>query len=607
MDSLHLVRSIFVIAFVGFASAQKQLVYFGPKAFQLSDDATFGCAFVNELESGYVGTLSIANEKGTFNRLAKIENNNSFIYENAPEFIKDRLTLNVDELAEGKLSATVQSIQIGDDREWRCNLDFDRKGIEETFKVRVYSIPDVYVVEKNMRFALNKKENGTVVELEETLIFQCQFDGGYPMPLSIEAVSEKTGEVYSIPSDQWNTTTNGDGTLNITADLFFTPELKHHSDSFICKVVLAEDLDTEVSDPSNTILIDHDTTDVDFTISPNPANDGDEVTMMCNMDGYPTQSMVIVKADGSVMAETRKAKYQQLKYSTKVSKSDMGMYSCLGNKVTSEAKQLIVNWSDPKVTINAIDQTSGESTPYSKMVYNVAAGKKFSISCSQNGHPEPVVSLIFNGKLIDGGRFEAKEAQVKHSGEYRCESSIPSATRYVDVVVEIDCNPVLKTNVAQTDEGISLRVSCVASGNPACSMKLSAEEGFDAVPDVKVDTNEISHFYGGLKPLKKSPTFYCSATNVIRGVPTTKILNATEDSQVLIPQPIAASGMSPGIVVVIILLVTFAVIGIPYGYYRCCKKAPADGSHTKGAQLDSVEVEKLDAVEQVENEDHNNI
>merc|ERR1712183_15059 len=73
-------------------------------------------------------------------------------------------------------------------------------------------------------------------------------------------------------------------------------------------------------------------------------------------------------------------------------------------------------------------------------------------------------------------------------------------------------------------------------------------------------------------------------------------MNKTEGSEEILLQT-AAAGISPGLVVVIILLATLVVIGVPYAYYKCCRKSPED-SHTKGNQLDSVEVEKLEATEQ---------
>jgi len=196
--------------------------------------------------------------------------------------------------------------------------------------------------------------------------------------------------------------------------------------------------------------------------------------------------------------------------------------------------------------------------------------------------------VVTNGQVDDSGRYECKT---------RNNNVLQSA---YDVQFRSTCEIKINSMLTQSSEGHMLvTVKCqTPQANPACSFEIKSKDGLVSNNNDMRETNSLSRqFVVDANGVTDLPTFTCYAENELGQNKS----SVAAPSDVLTAPP-KEGGMSPGIVVVIILAVTFVLVGLPYAYYKFCKK-PANQGHIKGSQLDSVEVEKLEAGDHDENLD----
>jgi len=229
-------------------------------------------------------------------------------------------------------------------------------------------------------------------------------------------------------------------------------------------------------------------------------------------------------------------------------------------------------------------------------------GDSLTITCDHEANPQQTVYMKRpNGKWKKTKKIVIEAGQVSDSGEYKCKTDRDLVAQVKkDIQFQNECKPIMSTQLTQASEGhLLITVKCsTVEANPTCNLDIESND-----KSLKSNINENTPNYLSkqyivdAEGLSTVPSFTCTATNVV-GTSKSEV-KASKD--VLIDPP-SKGGMSPGIVVVIILAVTFVLVGLPYAYYKFCKK-PANERHIKGSQLDSVEVEKLEAGEHDENMD----
>jgi len=605
--------SLLIIA-TGASANLDSVAYYGATAYPIGDNATFGCVFQPDPNTTYDATFQIG---GNYQSVGKVKDSGeeSFVYDSAPEFIKDRFVLHPDKLAEGRFMATITDVQAGDDNKYACYIEAGQSSTNYPFKLKVYQIPDVYVYDVKTLFmdepeiveepvtAPNVTESNSTTPLPEEFeepdntIATCTAFGVYPLPKSMTFVS--SGETIPVETIA---TENEDGTFDVTGKLEFIPEIGHHRKTYRCVVEmglegLSED-ETTISSFNSTseILFEHKTTRVMFTITHNPAIENEQVVFFCEYNGWPMKGASIINTDSNIPLDiSGDQPTPGVLQITRTAKRGMNRnhYKCtVGDQY--DVEKLIVHWHKSYVNMRKGGKTLNKDT------IKVTAGSKLDLSCDQEGSPTPIIKWKGPKDTRPGqkpeNKFVINEASIHDSGIYTCEGR-GGAKKTVKLIVESPCKISLNTHVTtNSDTNTLLNVECITpDANPPCEIQLeTAGELADVEHRVTTTTNSLIWVYEDLA-LTSSPSFTCSARNALGKVE----MNKTEGSEEILLQT-AAAGISPGLVVVIILLATLVVIGVPYAYYKCCRKSPED-SHTKGNQLDSVEVEKLEATEQKQN------
>lgn len=568
-----------LISIFSCTSAQSNLEYYGDSfAHSIGYSARFGCILRGEKGEGYIGDLSIK-VNGTYAKVAKFEAGNLYVYESAPMFLQNRVLIDKEAFVDGSLLITLSQVQVGDDTDWKCSLEFNKKIFTHEFSLRIYKRPKI-----------SMEIFRPVYPGEETVVGECIVSEIYPMPKKLWIF-----ENNYVPNEDWNTTENNDKTFNIKYELRMTPSIMDHKKRFKCSIFGTFGIDTRSSLDSQPILVFHNTSAVDFELEPNPnvLGSGESTYFFCSADGYPIQDFFIAKrlSNGSTIeiARSKKNDSNSLSFVQKVAKEQAGTYFCKANEIYQESN-MEVYWTDEQVTIHAANSFNGTEMLLNSYQYSVMVGENFQLSCDQDGYPfKPKVMWKVDEKLHDQATVEIKNANLSDSGRYECVSNISRSSKLIIVTVKPACNPTLTTNVTRSDKGVDMAVKCAADENrgsfePLCEVVLKVE--LEETSEVKKSTNQITLSYERLGNLTKQPFFSCTAKLQCGDIffpecekemfaeRSTSSVNKTETNPLLFPQPFEdGSGMTTGLLVGIVVIVVLVVFGLLFIGYRFCNNA----------------------------------
>lgn len=585
--------------------------YTGPGGFEIGNRANFGCYFKANSTMEYIGAWQMEGSQ----QLAKVTKDNAFVYTTAPKDIRERFYWDTDaytELQRGQLDANIDSVKIGDDTDFSCIIESGETSIGISFQLKVFSQPQVFTHDRLIEFALEKEENGTVTPIGEVTVASCKAHSVYPIPRSFKfVVNDDKDNFIEVPSSEFVIERQPDKTYDVSADLKITPTLSDHLKTYRCVVIMDVMHNFPVNDrprvaeamnASHALWIHHPTTETTLTISPNPVNERKQVTMVCDTDGFPIKTMEILRIhDGGVeetlaFENTTRTITNSITYKHRATKDMTGTYGCKvvteGGEI-SKLKTLDVHWHEPNIKV--LDR-SGSNIAGS----TVEGGDSIVLNCTQKGYQPPTLTWYDSKRnVLRSGKQSAVLKWINpksdKTGRYFCSSSSPGVEE-VSVQVNVDklCLPKIEKAVSQLEDGTpTLAVMCKTQGSPACNMELTSDVAMNVEPIEEASANLMTLTYKGIEAVGSEVTFRCIGRNRQGNFNVSVVVDDPE----IVNIPQKAGGVSPGVVVIIILLVTLVVIGIPYAYYRCCRKSD-DSGHVKGNQLDSVEVEKLEAVEQ---------
>ncbi|CAK8672424.1 unnamed protein product [Clavelina lepadiformis] len=143
---------------------QATLDYTGTEYFPGNSNATFICVFKpipEDAES--VSVFWWLTKDDISVKLAKsaMGENNSFTYDSAPEHITERFSTISEHFAEGRAMAMLENIEIDDSAQYACDLEYERVAKRTDFDVSVYFEPSVSIVGVNLNVDIRPKPENT--------------------------------------------------------------------------------------------------------------------------------------------------------------------------------------------------------------------------------------------------------------------------------------------------------------------------------------------------------------------------------------------------------------------------------------------------------------
>jgi len=526
-------------------------------------------------------------------------------YNNIPEQFKGRFESQTTVTNQGvEMVASLANVTAEDEVTYRCELeigDDDLRSFTGQGTFKVYNKPQITI--QNMNNPLNIEatevlDNGTVVKEtidEEVVVATCEITDAYPKPIAITwfSIDDMEGDRSEVEiagdfMEEAMMVENADKSWNLNTTLSLMPELSLHLKKFQCKVDLGLEVDgLYESEESDRMLINHPITEVKISVNKKKVHEGENLEVTCTTDGYPLNDyMKLIRKDEndveSLIEITQTQFEQRIVFIKKADRSDTGTYTCRVGDI-EKSRKININYYDASVTMKA-----------SKSTDELNVGDNIEITCSHQAYPAQTVLMRRpNGDWKQTNKLIVTNGQVDDSGRYECKTRKTTVTQAAyDVQFRNTCKINMNSMLTQSSEGhMLITVKCsTPNANPACSFDIQSNDGLSSNSNDLSEPNSLSkQFVVDGNGVTELPTFTCYASNVIGKNQS----NVAAPNDVLTPPP-KEGGMSPGIVVVIILAVTFLLVGLPYAYYKFCKK-PANQGHIKGSQLDSVEVEKLEA------------
>jgi len=411
--------------------------------------------------------------------------------------VTDRIDLTA-EFSEQSASLTIQDLNLQDDDMLiSCEVHWaSRFGIDET-PVNVYVDANAVVleaIETELEGRERVDQNGTVFQVEEADVADCNISNVYPEPSSVTFTvgdEEIQVDATATPSE------DEEGLYNIAATLTLMPSAEYDQAAVSCfSQASSMAPQIEPTNANSTIALDvtYYTTEVTLEISGANENDdgyyineNEEYEVLCTANGNPAPQVTILGTDGveiptgsqAIAVRDDAIQYIICNADNNDDESDFG-----AGETLQAQKSLDVYYLDEPITDIAEQYTYGDEV---------------TISCKAEGNPAPQFSWTKDDQSLAGGSSHTfSSIQYSDAGSYTCTAmnAAKELTSSDDITVDGECLVTItekEATASQTPNAAALKLTCEVQG-PECAITWSSVDE----PELVAQGNSIANEGDGL-------------------------------------------------------------------------------------------------------------
>ncbi|XP_064207008.1 cell surface glycoprotein MUC18 isoform X2 [Anguilla rostrata] len=474
----------------------------------------------------------------------------------------------------GEMVLTIQEVQLGDEREFICQVNGMSAGnAEGKTLLKVFDPPEAPVIE-------GVHSGITVSTPYPSKIASCEARNGYPRPnitwyrnlTPLIPLHDKVNVVTLV-------TRESSGLYTIQSELHYKVAKEDKDAFFYCEVSYAVPAAVGTAESKRINVTVHYPTEVVELWKESPkglVKEGDTVQIRCHGDGYPPPPFTFTREK---QPDVDLDSHQDLLVLEDVTRADSGVYRCHALDLDTYAEavgdmQLTVHYLDPAVVVPRDTEI-------------LLKGESLTATCNAQCSAPTSTVWFKDGKPVGKGhKLFLQDVSFDAMGEYVCEVTAPSlpglqTSGSVRIVVQGAPEMEGLERPAELEEDMDkwVNLSCEARGHPkpTITWSVTGSQTWRESP-LKVAENSV-HSSVAIK-VTSDTQVSCNATNnmgtdarffSIEAIPmvTSPAASTAVTVRVTPPRRVQKEGNGVIIIVIIVCILLLAILGsVLYFLYK---------------------------------------